>query len=882
MKKENAPPRWAIRFFLWYCNDHLADAVLGDLLQLYDRRLETYSKRKADFLFIFNALQFIQPFAIRRQSPSHTVNSVDMIENYFKIAWRNMLLQRMYTAIKVGGFAIGLATCMVIALYLRHELNYDTHYADRDNIYRLYNEETGPDAGKWISTPPMVASMIKESYPEIISSGRLILQDWYNAGENLVRRDDQAENTFEEGFAYADNDLLTILEIPMVYGDRATALKNPKTIVISREKADKYFKGEDPLGKTLVLDDDLELSFTIGGVMENFSPNSHLQVDFFITLSGVEFWQGEQADWCCWNYANYLKVRPGTNVADLEAKLASMKDVYIEYLSKEKNQNLENFRKHYSLRLQRIDEVYLYSSDIHDHISHGDIRYIWLFGGIAIFILLLACINFINLSTARSTSRAKEVGLRKVIGSNRGLLVKQFLSESILFSIVSFVLAILILTVTLPHFRALAGKDISVPWTEWWFIPTLGLCALVLGIVAGLYPAFYLSRFKPIDVLKGRIATGFKITNLRSAMVVFQFTTSIILIVGTFIIYQQMQFILTTKVGYDKEQVLMVRGINTLGDRQKTFKEELMKLAAVENVTATQYFPVEGMKRDQNEFWRDGKSKEERGFGAQVWYVDEDYIETMGMKLAAGRFFTDDFASDTSSIVINETMAKRFGFSDPIGEKIMTWRTWNVIGVVEDFHFASMKGKIGPLALVRGDFGDIAAVKLKTNEMQNALASITAVWKKFLPNQPVRVSFLDDHYERMYDDVRRTGNIFASFAALAIIVACLGLFALSAFMVEQRSKEISIRIVLGATLQNIFRMLTGQFIKLVFVSFVIAVPISWYIMNKWLQDYEYKIEINWDVFAIAGLSSIIIALLTVSYQSIRAALANPTSGLRSQ
>jgi putative ABC transport system permease protein len=326
----------------------------------------------------------------------------------------------------------------------------------------------------------------------------------------------------------------------------------------------------------------------------------------------------------------------------------------------------------------------------------------------------------------------------------------------------------------------------------------------------------------------------------------------------------------------------MIHGANTLDKQQQTFKDELLKLADVEDVTITQYLPVKGTKRDQNQFWRDGKSQEEKGVGAQAWWVDEDYIRTMGMKLVSGRNFRKDLASDSSAVIINQSMAKQLGFKNPLGERIMNWRSWHVIGVVEDFHFDDMKGKIGPLCFMRGNWGNIASVKITTSNMRDAIESITGVWNKFMPHQAIRYSFLDESYARMYDDVRRMGNIFASFAILAIIIACLGLFALSAFMVEQRNKEISIRLVLGASLQNIFHLLTDQFVKLVLISFVAAVPLSWYMMQTWLEDYEYRIEIGWEVFLISGILSVFIALLTVSYQSIRAALANPANSLRAE
>jgi putative ABC transport system permease protein len=882
MKEVNTPPQWAIRFFQWFCNDHLSEAVLGDLLQLYDRRLRSVGKRKANLLFIWNIIQFIQPFALRNKKTSSQLNIAAMYKNYFTIAWRNMSTQKMYTFIKIGGFALGLSTCIVIALFIRHELSYDNDYKDGKNIYRVYNQMEGPDPGKWTSFPAPFAGMLKENFAEIELAARLIPYNWFNAGSNLMREETKVENIFEEGFAYADPELLEILEIPMVYGNRQNALSEPNTIVISRKKANKFFPGEDPTGKTILLNDDHNQRYTIGGVMEDFRPTSHLQFDFFLTLKGKEFWEGEQGNWCCWNYNPYIKVRAGTDPAELEKKILSIKKAYIEYLIKEKNQSLDDVKKYRTFRLQRVRDIHLYSEGIGDIIPHGDIRYIWMFGGIAIFILMLACINFVNLSTAKSANRAKEVGLRKVVGSYRSSLIQQFLSESILFSVVSFLLALAILWAGLPYFNQLSGKTITIPWTEWWFFPVLIGAALLIGIIAGLYPSFYLSSFKPIDVLKGSIARGMKNSKVRSTMVVFQFTTSIILIIGTFVIYKQMNFMLTKKLGYDKEQVIMIHGANTLDKQQQTFKDELLKLADVKNVTITQYLPVKGTKRDQNQFWRDGKSQEEKGVGAQAWWVDEDYIGTMGMKLVTGRNFRKDLASDSSAVIINQSMAKQLGFKNPLGERIMNWRSWHIIGVVEDFHFDDMKGKIGPLCFMRGNWGNIASVKITTANMQEAIESITGVWKKFMPHQAIRYSFLDESYARMYDDVRRMGNIFASFAILAIIIACLGLFALSAFMVEQRNKEISIRLVLGASLQNIFRLLTDQFVKLVLISFVVAVPLSWYMMQTWLEDYEYRIEIGWEVFLISGILSVFIALLTVSYQSIRAALANPANSLRAE
>jgi putative ABC transport system permease protein len=881
--KKDSPPAWAIRFFRWYCNAHLCEAVLGDMLELHTRRCSRIGKRKADILFVCNALLFLQPFAIRERSNSQHTNHTAMFQNYFKIAWRTMVRQKMYTSIKIGGFALGLATCIFIFLFIRHELSYDKNYEDGNRIFRLYNEDRSPTGGKGTAFPASTASLIKNDFPEVEKAGRLIPYNWFNAGNNLFRSEEQLESTYEEGFAYADQELLEILGIPMVYGDPLQALAKPNTIVISKRKADKYFPNEDPTGRGIILNDDKSKIYTIGGVMENFPSNSHLQFDFFLTLTGVEFWPGEQTSWCCWNYNPYIKIRPDADPAELEKKLISLRDTYyIRYLEEEGNQAVADIKKYQFFRLQRVPDIYLKSEGIHDAIRHGDIRYVWLFGGVACFILLLACINFVNLSTAKSANRAKEVGLRKVVGSVRSYLVRQFLTESILYSFISFVLAVLLVTLAMPYFNMLAATTLTIPWATVWFLPLLLLSSIVIGVIAGIYPSFYLSAFKPIDVLKGSVARGSKSSKLRSAMVVFQFTTSIILIIGTLIIYRQMNFILNTKVGFDKEQVLLIQGANTLDKSQITFKNELLKLSHVENVTASHYLPVGGTKRDQNQFWHDGKSKEEKSIGAQRWFVDEDYLNTLGMKLIEGRNFMREVASDSQAVIINQAMAKALGFKKPVGERIMNWETYTIVGVVEDFHFESMKGKIEPLCFVLGDFGSILSVKVKTKDMQEVIQSVTALWNKFRPHQPIRYSFLDDNYAKMYEDVQRMGQILVSFTVLVVVVACLGLFALSAFMVEQRNKEISIRLVLGASINNILKLLTQNFVILVLISFVLAVPLAWYLMQKWLEDYVYRTEITWDVFAVAGIISIFIALLTVSYQSVRAALANPATQLRSE
>jgi putative ABC transport system permease protein len=621
----------------------------------------------------------------------------------------------------------------------------------------------------------------------------------------------------------------------------------------------------------------------ISGVMKDFPSTSHLQYKFFISLAGVSFWDGEQETWTASNYGIYLLLRPGVNIEQFQKKMtADVLDKYI--IPAREAQGQVDARKNLSsahLYLQSLRDIHLKSYDIEEDVAKkGDMRFVWLFTAVACFILLLACINFLNLSTARSANRAKEVGLRKVIGSQRISLIKQFLTESLLYSFLSFSIGLLIAYLLLPFFNKMSASQLTIPWTQWWLLPVLFLSATVIGLIAGVYPAFYLSAFKPINVLKGQLSRGSKNAGLRGALVVFQFTTSLILLIGTLVIYRQMQFILNKKIGFDKDQVVMIQGTNTLNKQTASFKNELLKLQEVKNVSVSDFLPVSGSKRNFNTFYREGKTKEEAGVHAQNWVVDDSYIQTMGMQIIAGRNFSKVLPTDSQSVIINKAMADQIGYKEPLGKVITNGGNYTIIGVVENFNYESMKQQIEPLCMFLGNSNSVISVKVNGADMKKALASITNVWKSFLPNQTMRYNFLDESYANMYADVQRMGLIFTSFAVLAIVIACLGLFALAAFMAEQRSKEISIRKILGASISNVFALLTGNFLKLILISLLIAVPAGWFLMQKWLQDYTYRISITWDVFAISGLAVLLIALITICWQSIRAAVANPVKSLR--
>ncbi len=884
---KTTPPHLALRFFRWFCHPKLRDSIEGDLMELYEDRKAKSGKLKADLKFIGDVILLFRPGIIKSSENRQQLNTYDMLKNYFTISWRNLVKQKMYSSIKIGGFAIGVAACLLIALFIIDELSYDKQYPKQ--LFRVIGviNENG-DLKKGVAFPAPMATALKEDFAEILVAGRYNNSELFGAGSNEVRPDGTEVNAYDEGFVYFDQALVDMLQLTFLHGNPTTALSQSNAIIITKRKADKYFPNENPVGKALIVNNQVGQPYTIGGVIEDFKPTSHIQFDFLIGTEGLQFWNGEQKDWGSSNYATYVTVDKGVDIKSLEAKLSKgiiekyfipmmlkngMPSTEVDKFLKEKNAHLE---------LQPMTEIHLYSGGIDDNLVHGDIRMVWLFGGIAIFILLIAVINFVNLSTAKSANRAKEVGLRKVVGSLRSNIISQFLNESILFSIISFFIGTSIAGIMIPYFNTIAGKSISLPWNEVWFIPSLLILSIVVGIVAGIYPSFYLSSFKPIQILKGNLTRGAKSSPLRSTLVIFQFTTSIILIIGTMVIYRQMNFILNKKIGFEKEQVVLLQGTNTLGNQIVSFANELRELPQIVEVTTGDYLPVRGSKRNGNSFWNEGKRNIDPAVASQFWRIDETYLSTLGINVVEGRNFNRDLASDSSAIIINQKMAKELG-GNMIGKRITNYAgLWTVIGVVEDFHFESLREDIRPLAMALGLEASVLAVKLKPGNMSESIQSLTGVWNKFAPHQPIRYSFLDERYAAMYADVQRMGQLFTSFAVLAILVACLGLFALSAFMVEQRSKEISVRLVLGATVNSVFQLLTWNFIKLVVIAFVIATPIAWYLMSQWLEDYAYRTEIGWDVFVITGSIAILIALLTISYQSLRAAWIKPITNLKSE
>jgi len=881
------PPKLAQKFLLSFLREELSEEVLGDLEENFYSNIKKMSVSRAKLCYWYQVLNYLRPFAIKKLHSAFT--NLTMYKHHIKIGWRNLTKQKMYSAIKIGGLAMGLAAFLLIALYIKEELGYDQSYPDSDRIYRIAGKVT--DNGileKWVSFPPPMAAAMAKDFPEIEISGRLMPNSLFpGAGSNEMRPFNSKENTYEEGFTYADAELLRILQLPVIYGDRKNALSEPNTMVISKSKANKYFPGQDPVGQLMVLNNNTDKPWKICAVIEDPPFNSHLQYTFYLSLTGVEFWNGEQTSWNSNNYVDYVLIHAGTNIAQLEKKLTSdiANNYYLPTMLKNGNKNAVKQLETFSLHLQPVGDIHLGSYDIKSYAdvqTQGDKRFVLMFAAIAIFIIVIACINFVNLSTAKSANRAREIGLKKVAGAQRKTLIKQFLTESVLFSFFSVILGVLLAWALLPFFNLVSARSLTIPWTAGWFAPGLLVSVIFLGMIAGLYPSIYLSSFMPIQVLKGELSRGSRNSILRNGLVIFQFTASIVLIVSTIVVHNQMNFILNKKLGYDKEQVILIQGTNSLGKEVKNFKNELLKYPQVKNVSASDYLPVAGTKRNGNTFWVEAEKNTGNGVVGQFWIVDNDYIKTLGMRIIDGRDFNPAMPSDSQAVIINQTLANKLNLIDPIGKRISNWGTWEIIGIVEDFNFESLRDNIGGLCMHLGNSPSIISVKVNSTDIGSTIDYISSIWKSFSPDHTLRYSFLDEKYAKMYEDVKRLVRIITGFALLAILIACLGLFGLSAFMAEQRTKEIGIRKAMGAGTVSITRLMTKDFVRLIWIAFIIASPIGYWAMNSWLQDFAFHTRIGFLEFIAGGFVTLFIALFAISFQSIKSAMMNPVNSLRKE
>jgi ABC-type antimicrobial peptide transport system, permease component len=808
-----------------------------------------------------------------------------MNKNYFKIAFRNLSRNKSISAINILGLAIGIATCLIIMLFVNNELSFDRYNKKADRIVRVsFSGNVQGEKMNEATVMPPVAHTLKAEFPEVEDAIRI--RDFGKPkliyGDKVFR---------DDAFAFVDPNFFQVFTLPLIEGDATTALVEPNTIVITKDIAQKYFGSDDPMGKIIAFKDGKNAACRVTGIIDKVPVNSHFHFDIFASMAGLP--ESREPTWMSSNFYTYVVLTKGYDYKKLEARLPAIVDKYIgPQMQQAMGITLTEFRSkgsNISFKLQPLTDIHLHSDFVNDLSPAGDIRYVYIFGSIALFMLLIACINFMNLSTAGASKRSREVGIRKVLGSMKIDLVKQFLLESILITAIAFLLAIAFMKLALPLFNTLAEQDLTFNITDHPLLwPGLLLLILLIGILAGSYPAFYLSSFKPAAVLKGKFISGKKGIGLRSGLVVFQFFISIILIVSTIVVYRQLSYIQNKKLGYDKSQVMILSNTWMLGKNKDVFRKEILNDPRVAIVSSSGYVPAG--ESNNNNFFVSPDERSGELIKTLRYDVDENYIPTLGIQLKEGRNFSKELTTDSGTvIIINEAAANAFGWREkPVGRHI-SWSnkngkkiTYAVIGVVNDFHFRSLHERISPLVMVLDPDPGTLIVKLKTSDIPGVTATLMKSWKELGAEDPLNYSFLDERYHNTYKAELKTGMILGVFTGLTIFVACLGLFGLARFTAERRTKEIGIRKILGSSVQGIVNLLSMEFLKLVFIAFIAASPIALFIMNKWLEDFAYRINISWWIFLIAALLTVLITIITISIQAINAAIANPVKSLRAE
>jgi putative ABC transport system permease protein len=800
-----------------------------------------------------------------------------MIKNYVTVAIRTIMKYKMFSAINILGMTIGITSCLFIALYVSHELSYDRFHADADRIYQVgLNGRIGGQDIRVASTCPPMAEALVNDIPEVESSMRIAKM----FGRPVVR---QGEKIFsEDKVFFVDSNFFDFFGYRLKAGDPKTVLSEPNTVVLTERLAKKYFGDENPVGGLLVIGNDNK-TYKVTGVAENAPGHSHFNYTMLVSAESSD--QLKRNIWLNNFMYTYFKVRPNASVTDVEKKFIPMVEKYIgPELERFMGATLKQMQEAggaYGYYTTNIKDIHLHSTSQGDLEPGGNVMYVYFFSGIGLFIILIACINFMNLSTARSAGRAKEVGLRKTLGSLRGQLIGQFMAESTLYSALAIALALIACYYLMPYFNLLSGKELTIqPLYSPVFVGGLFALLVMVGIVSGSYPAFYLTSFKPVEVLKGKIRAGAKSKGIRSTLVVFQFGLSIFLIIFTVVVYQQIQFMQKKNLGIDRNHVLIIDNTARLGNNKEAFRNGLTQLTGVANVSYTNNtFP--GV--NNTTVFKTATSEQDHIMG--LYYADYEHQEVLRFELKDGRYFSRDFPSDSLAILINEAAAKEFGFENPVGEEILYnddgngIKKYKVIGVIKDFNFESFKNQVRPLSIMLAENANNVMIRYEGTPA-DLIAGVEKLWKAQAPNEPFEYTFLDENFDRLFRAEQRMGHLFTVFSALAIFIACLGLFALAAFTSEQRTKEIGIRKSMGASVLNLSVLLSKEFTKLVVIAFLPAAILAWYVTDSWLNGFAYRVELNPVVFVLSGVAAILIAWLTVSYQSIKAAMANPVEALR--
>ncbi|MFC1563733.1 ABC transporter permease [candidate division KSB1 bacterium] len=870
-ERQKKPPffvKWILSLFL---PDYTGDPALGDYEELFNRKVEEQSYFTAMVWLLVQVVRNIPVFLF-----DSIFRRTAMYKNYIKTTIRNILKYKAYSTINVFGLSLGVACCLMIYFWISDELSFDRFHEDWDCIYRIDWMSENPQT----RTPYNLTYLMTKDFPEVISAVSLhpAVSSGFSRRIFTVRYN---ENRFDEQRVFlADTSFFNVFSFKLIKGNSKTALKDPMSIIVTESTAEKYFGDEDPIGKTLIFDDSYSLE--VAGVLENIPDQSHFHFDFLYSyLLAKQLETGDWFDWD-WGHYNYIKLSKGTNPLAVEEKIPGLVRKYhngSESFFQELNEGSIGFR------LTPITDIHLRSDIKWELEQNGNIYYVYVFSASAIFILFIACINFMNLATARSLNRAKEVGLRKTIGAKKSSLIIQFLGESLIFSFLSVIVGIVILGFALPYFNELTGKAFTFSHILRADV-LLGILSLliIMGLFSGSYPAFFLSSFNPVNVLKGDIQAGVKNTSIRKFLVYFQFSMAIILIIGTLIIQDQVSFLKNKDLGFDKDQVMVIRMKDEmLRLKYEVIKTELLKHQTVISASAVSNVP--GTYFNQNSiYWKSW----EDAINVSELRVDYDFFKTLDIKTVDGRGYSKEYLSDIdgSAFILNEAAANSFRWDTPVG-KTISWdddrglRQSEVVGVIEDFHFKSLHESIKPMifAILPGYF-NYMLVKINTSDLANTVQYVDKVWKTFDQRHAFEYTFLDEEYNRNYRGEEKMSSIFNVFSFLAIVIGCLGLLGLTSFVAEQRTKEIGIRKVLGSSIPSIIYMMSKDFTLLVLSANLIAWPLAYVLMNNWLQNFAYRTEINLLMFLIAAVFTFIITIITVGYHALKVAGTNPVEALK--
>lgn len=803
--------------------------------------------------------------------------------NHFLSTFRNIRKNGGYLMINIGGLAIGLASFLFIALYVVNELTYDRFHANYRNIYRVKvaGMMAGGELNQAITAAPMAQAMLND-YPEVVNITRLT-----GMGAWLIGYGDKKFN--EDGMLFADSTLFDVLDFKMLKGDPTTALTRPKSMVLTEEYAKKYFGSQDPIGQRLTVESDTVL-YTVTGVVQDVPDNSHIKFDILASMSTYPG-RANNTFWISHNFYTYFTLREGTDIKKFEEKLGEMVIKYVgPQLQEAIGQTIDDFRNagnNFRYVLEPLKDIHLYGATQYNLEPSGSPSTVYIFIVVAALILVIAIINYVNLATARSAGRAKEVGVKKVSGANNASLILQFLAESIFITVIAGILAVLLVHILTPAFNTLTGKHISAGLL---YSPSgvayLVMLVLFVGIASGFYPAFILASFNPVDVLKGTLSPGSMSKRMRWIMVVFQFAVSVVIIIGSIIVYSQLNFITKKDLGFDKENMIIIRRPDAFFRQTEAFRAQLLQIPGVVKAGFSRAVPGETFSN--NAFLNDS-DPDKKTYLINQATVSLDYPEALGVRLAEGRFFSRDFGKDSSAVLINEAAVKTLGLTDPIGKYILQPRgpqqfnRLEIIGVMKDFNIESLHKKITPVCFTVMDMGggdQFATVRLSGTDIPGTLRNIEELWKKFAVNQPFQYEFFTEKWNNLYSSELRTGRLFIIFAILAIFIASLGLLGLVTFITNKRTKEIGIRKTYGASTNKVLGLLTGEILYLIIISSLIAYPVAFFGARYWLESFESRVSINPIYFILATLIVLLTGWISVSYQAVKAATYNPAQALR--